>query len=111
MGILYVANKGEKDFQDRFNGEDYVFPRGKTVPVPHEAARHIFGYGESNKARALTRLGIIRMVNEVDTIGKDWLAQFVFEEQQMPSPPDLLKAKPPRGQKGLEALMADAVTA
>ena len=59
----------------------------------------------------LTRLGIIRMVNEVDTIGKDWLAQFVFEEQQMPSPPDLLKAKPPRGQKGLEALMADAVTA
>lgn len=54
---IYILNKTDEEFRDRFDGEEYVFPPGKFVQVPIEAAKLIFGYSEPDKLRAIRRLG------------------------------------------------------
>ena len=110
MGILYVANKSDSAFCDRYNGEDFVIEPKQTVEITYEAARHFFGYGEADKTRALTRQGVIRLNSEVNTRGAQWLAQFVFQEQEPPPAPDLVgsEAKAPKKARGLDGLMSDA---
>src|ERR1700758_675691 len=99
-GTLYIANKGEfefpngaKEFSDRYDGEDFVFPVGEAVPVPMEAARHIFGYGEADKSRALRRQGVLAHSTDKGKANK-WLDNFAFELVQPPPPPDILRKAP-----------------
>jgi hypothetical protein len=110
MGILYVANKGDSAFCDRYNGEDFVIEPRQTVEISYDAARHFFGYGESDKTRALTRQGVIRLNSELETKGAQWLSNFVFQEQEPPEAPDLIGPEPkaPKRARGLDDLMSNA---
>lgn len=55
--MLTVTNKNNFDFDGRYNGVDYRFPQGKTVAVPDDAAKHIFGVGLGDKTDVLVRHG------------------------------------------------------
>lgn len=55
--MLTVSNKNNFDFDGRYNGVDYHFPQGKTVAVPDDAAKHIFGVGLADKIDVLVRHG------------------------------------------------------
>jgi hypothetical protein len=39
-----VRNDNGETFTDEFSGKTYVFAAGKTISLPLEAAKHIFGY-------------------------------------------------------------------
>lgn len=107
MSYLYVCNNGKADFQDRYDGVDYVFPKGQTVQIPPDAARHIFGYGEGDKSRAMRRQGV--MLHSTDgPKAQEWLNQFSWEEVEPPPPPNLAaKQRAPRGAQGVDS--SDAV--
>jgi len=92
--ILYVCNNGDKDFSDRYDGEDFSFKVGETIQIPFEAARHIFGYGEADKSRALRRQGVYTHSTDAEK-GQKWIDQFVFEMVQPPPPPSLARVKAP----------------
>lgn len=55
--MLGVRNNGEETVKGRYDGQDYEFPPGVTVAVHEEVARHILGFGQDDKSRALARLG------------------------------------------------------
>lgn len=57
--MIGVKNCTGKKIVARYDGHDYRFePDEKVVtPLSEDAARHIFGYGEKDKKRALLRLG------------------------------------------------------
>jgi hypothetical protein len=55
--FLAVTSRLPKKFSARYVGIDYVFRQGEAINLPIEAARHIFGFGEDDKTRALHRLG------------------------------------------------------
>lgn len=93
MGILYVCNNGKKDFTDRYDGEEYVFAVGETVAVSADAARHIFGYGEGDKSRAMRRQGVVQHSSDGHK-AQEWLGQFAFEELEPPPPPNLAAKRP-----------------
>ncbi len=59
--MIGVKNLSGHKLTGRFNGQDFVFEADEkvTTPVSEDAARHIFGYGERDKSRALLRLGWI----------------------------------------------------
>jgi hypothetical protein len=86
LNQVFVTNKNALPHEDRYNGEDYVFPPGEAVLVPAEAAAHMFGYGLADKTDVLTRLGWAmkydkdqkKYVEDTEGVGK--LARFVFEE-------------------------------
>lgn len=54
---IVVTNETDKDIKGRYASVDYEFPVGVAVEIPSDAARHIFGFGESDKSSALGRLG------------------------------------------------------
>lgn len=54
---IVVTNGTEKTIKGRYAGQDHEFPVGVEVAVSADIARHIFGFGESDKTEALTRLG------------------------------------------------------
>jgi hypothetical protein len=55
--FLAVTSRLPKKFRARHFGIDYDFRQDEAVNLPVEAARHIFGFGEDDKSRALHRLG------------------------------------------------------
>lgn len=55
---LYVVNNGNSDFSGKYDGKNYDFPRGESVPIPEAVAVHLFGHGKSNKIDECHRLGI-----------------------------------------------------
>lgn len=57
--MIGVKNNLSERVKGRYNGEDFVFEPGVTRALTEDAARHIFGYGEKDKTRALLRLGWI----------------------------------------------------
>lgn len=57
MSSIYVTNETEAPIKGRFAGQDYVFPVGESVAIDIDTARHLFGFGESDKSLALQRLG------------------------------------------------------
>lgn len=59
--MIGIKNKTGKPIKGRYDGKDYTFPPDAKVvtPISDEAARHIFGFGEKDKTRALLRLGWI----------------------------------------------------
>ena len=75
MSIIYCENRNPFEFADRYNGVDYEFPPGARIPIPNEAARHIFGFGEADRMPNLVRLGWANLPGEE---GVRRLANFVF---------------------------------
>jgi len=55
--VIKVTNASGSDHQDRYNGVDYKFPYGESVIIPDDAAIHMFGMGQQDKLRQITRLG------------------------------------------------------
>ena len=83
MNEIFVTNHNDFDYQDRFDGQDYFFPRGERVTIPVIAAEHMFGLGRSDKTENLVRLG---WANEgPDGVKK--LANFVFTQGVMVEAP------------------------
>ena len=42
--MIAIKNNGQADFIDRCDGQEYIFPAGKTVVVSEDVARHFFGF-------------------------------------------------------------------
>lgn len=64
IGIKHQLQENGKParIKARYDGSDYVFepstPESAVVtPISEDAAKHIFGYGEKDKTKALLRLG------------------------------------------------------
>lgn len=57
--MIGIKNLSGEKLEARYDGKDFEFPADPKVvtPLGEDAARHIFGYGEKDKARALMRLG------------------------------------------------------
>lgn len=86
MGNVFVTNTNDFVHEDRYNGEDFIFPPNQAVLCSEVAANHMFGYGQPDKSDTLVRLGWAmmydtstkRMVENPDGVKK--LARFIFEE-------------------------------
>lgn len=74
--MIGVRNLSGQKLVARYDGRDYTFPAEEkvTTPLSEDAARHIFGYGERDKTRALLRLGWVpngsAMDQAVERLGK-----------------------------------------
>jgi len=66
MSNIFVTNHTDKPHKDGYAGVFYVFEPAKTIEIPVEAARHIFGYGVDNKEPYLARLGWMITSNDLD---------------------------------------------
>lgn len=105
-GVVFVGNKGTEAFRARFDGQDYEFPAGQTVPIDAAAAAHIFGYGLGHEARvkAFKRYGYMPTAGD-EAKGHAWLATFTFAEPETPAIPDLTAEEsevPPDGEPVVE---------
>ena len=78
--MIYVTNHTQEPLKDGFGGVFYDFLPGKTIQIPEEAARHIFGYNDPDKAPYLARLGWVKNTKEMQ-IGLDRLAQWDLSTQ------------------------------
>ena len=72
---VFVTNKSGVKLEMSYAYKMYVFPVDKTVEVPLEAARHIFGHEAADKEPYLAALGFIRLHSELDE-GLERLAKF-----------------------------------
>ena len=72
MSTLYVTNQSGNLLEF-----DFEF---KTVEITEKAARHIFGYFDSNKEEYMVRLGFIQTRNDIEK-GLKKLEQFVISDQ------------------------------
>ena len=75
--MLKVTNRSAIHLDDRFDGVDYSFPKGSTVAINEDAARHIFGFGEPEKTTNLVRLGWMKSNKEYED-AMAIMAGFVF---------------------------------
>lgn len=64
--MIGIRNQSKEKLKARFDGTDYVFEVGVTTACSEEAARHIFGYGERDKSKALHRLGWLGNVGQME---------------------------------------------
>jgi hypothetical protein len=55
--MFKITNGNDNPFVGRFDGQDYAFPCGQPVYCPDDAAKHIFGLGQSDKSNVLSRNG------------------------------------------------------
>lgn len=55
--MFKITNGTKTDFLQRYDGVEYMFPAGKPVYCPEEAAKHIFGIGNHDKDAILLRNG------------------------------------------------------
>lgn len=76
---VFVTNRSGKEFEDGFAGARYCFAPGRTVEIPEEVARHIFGYRDPDKVPYLVRLGWIETRNDLPA-GIERLAKFDISE-------------------------------
>ena len=79
--MLVVTNSTNETLVDRFGGVEYEFPAGRSVGIPFEVARHIFGYGEGNKEPYLIRLGWLKTIGGLDEAMKK-LGGFSFSTDE-----------------------------
>lgn len=80
MSTLYVTNKSDNLLEFDYEFKTIQFPKGKTVEISEKAARHIFGYLDSNKEEYMVRLGFIHTRNDIEK-GLKKLEQFVISDQ------------------------------
>ena len=78
--MIYVTNNSDQDLRDGFGGVFYDFQKGKTLEIPEEAARHIFGYGKDDKESCLAHLGWIRLHSELEQ-GMEKLSKFDIQTE------------------------------
>jgi hypothetical protein len=89
MRSVFVTNNNDFLHEDRFDGEDYVFPPGERVMVSADAATHMLGFNLIDKSETLVRLGWSMKVDPKtrqyveDTEGVAKLANFTFDEAVM----------------------------
>lgn len=76
--MFKVTNKNATDFEAGFDGQRYLFPAGKTVVAPDDAANHIFGLDSKNKRAVILRHGWAKP-HEPMTVGVAVLKNFAFE--------------------------------
>jgi hypothetical protein len=81
MNDVWVTNATKEHFEDMWHGDTYAFPPGKSVMVPLEVARHIFGYGMDNRVPVLARLGWAVTSNDVAN-GLKRLNRFVISDEK-----------------------------
>jgi hypothetical protein len=85
----------------RYDGQEYVFEPGIPTAISEEAAKHIFGYGEKDKARALHRLGWMTYGGQMEN-ALEQLNDFTFLEVEAPKFKDVTEiAAPPALDKTL----------
>jgi hypothetical protein len=101
--VLKVKNRSDADLQDRFNGVDFLFPKGESTVIDEEVARHIFGFGDENKIPYLTRLGWMRSNLEFEQ-GMKRLALFTFSDEQDIDPDEIQQQQ----EQGLAPLQSGA---
>ena len=77
--MIFVTNNNEFEHMDSYDGEKFFWGPGEKLPVPEEAAKHMFGYGKPDKAEALVRLGW----NWDEEVGISKLRKFVFTKAQI----------------------------
>lgn len=78
-----VTNTDKKMLIDYFDGEEFAFPPGKSVTVPNNVARHIFGYGEKDKKPNVVRLGWTKLSTDFpEAMAR--LAKFHFDPPESP---------------------------
>jgi len=81
---LFVTNNNDFTHEDRYDGQDYVFPPKEKIVVPSLAATHMLGFNLPDKTNTLHRLGwgskVDPKTNKVvdDPEGIKRLANFVF---------------------------------
>jgi hypothetical protein len=88
MGLnqVFVTNTNDEPHEDKYDGEDFVFPPHEPVLIPVDAAVHMLGYGLADKTDTLLRLGKATKVDPAkgqlvdNPDGVRWLANFVFDE-------------------------------
>ena len=80
MSTLYVTNKSDNLLEFDFEFKTIQFPKGKTVEITEKAARHIFGYLDSNKEEYMVRLGFIHTRNDIEK-GLKRLEKFVISNK------------------------------
>lgn len=99
MSIVFICNNGSDGHEDGFDGVRFKFPVGETVSVPLIAARHMFGYGESDKRPHLVRIGKMKTTTGYED-AMAWLGGFAFSEPDAVSVPDLaVKSEKPKRAK------------
>ena len=55
--MFKITNRNDFDFIGRFDGVNFIFPKGKVAICEDEAAQFIFGIGEKDKTPVLSRNG------------------------------------------------------
>ena len=55
--MFMITNGTDEDFEARFDGRDYLFPKGQPVYCDDDVAAHIFAVGNSDKSAVLARHG------------------------------------------------------
>ncbi len=80
MTTLYVTNQSDNLLEFDYEFKTIQFPKGKTVEITEKAARHIFGYLDSNKEEYMVRLGFIQTKNDIEK-GLKRLEKFVISNK------------------------------
>lgn len=77
--MIGVKNRDTQKLTALYDGKKFEFPADEkvTTPISEEAARHIFGYGERDKTRALLRLGWVQNGANVEA-AEERLGRFQF---------------------------------
>lgn len=112
IGIKHcvIENGSPTRIKARYDGRDYVFepsaPGASAVvtPLSEEAARHIFGYGEKDKTKALLRLGWLpngmqleMALEKLDAVQFLAVQEPVFVEEPPTQMPRKVSAGEPQG--------------
>lgn len=79
--MVWVTNKSDEFFADKWDGKDYIFPPNKSVEINDLLAQHIFGYGVENKTPVLVRLGWIKFSSDIPK-AIERLEKFTITETQ-----------------------------
>lgn len=94
MDMVKVTNRGTKHFRDMFDSVPLELAAGQSAVIPENMARHIFGYGEDDKRRALSRLGWLKTEDRAEGVPFGWmeamakLGHFVFTPMVLTEAPD-----------------------
>jgi hypothetical protein len=92
MRMFQVWYRGTEPFDDMCAGVPFSIRQGEKKQIDEIAARHIFGFGEDDKTRALTRLGWLKRSTREGVGGWDEatakLGQFVFTELHLTAKTD-----------------------
>ena len=87
--MFKITNTNDFDFEGRYDGVDFLFPKDKPVFCEDEAAHHIFGIGLKDKTPILSRHGWAPLRADASyQTGMKILNAFKFEhiEQKLDAP-------------------------